>query len=39
MVNEHNGKIPRYFWAEDWERKAIHQPRLSNKKRRPSNSP
>jgi len=23
MVNEHNGKIPRDFWIEDWERKAI----------------
>ena len=23
MVNEHNGKIPRDFWLEDWERKAI----------------
>ncbi len=23
MVNEHNGRIPRDFWLEDWERKAI----------------
>jgi putative transposase len=23
MVNEHNGKIPRDFWIEDWERKTI----------------
>ena len=23
MVNEHNGKIPRDFWIEAWERKAI----------------
>lgn len=23
MANEHNGKIPRDFWIEDWERKAI----------------
>jgi len=22
-VNEHNGKIPRDFWLEDWERQAI----------------
>jgi putative transposase len=22
-VNEHNGRIPRDFWLEDWERKAI----------------
>ncbi len=22
-VNEHNGWIPRDFWLEDWERKAI----------------
>ena len=22
-VNEHNGKIPRDFWLEDWERRAI----------------
>jgi transposase InsO family protein len=22
-VNEHNGKIPRDFWLEDWEKKAI----------------
>ena len=22
-VNEHNGKIPRDFWLEDWEREAI----------------
>jgi transposase InsO family protein len=25
MVNEHNGNIPRDFWIEDWERKAIIQ--------------
>ena len=23
LVNEHNGKIPRDFWLEDWEREAI----------------
>ncbi len=23
MVNEHNGRIPRDFWLEDWEKKAI----------------
>ena len=23
MANEHNGKIPRDFWIEDWEREAI----------------
>ncbi len=23
MVNEHNGKIPRDFWLEAWEREAI----------------
>jgi transposase InsO family protein len=23
MINEHNGRIPRDFWLEDWERKAI----------------
>jgi len=23
MVNEHNGKIPRDFWIEDWEKQAI----------------
>ncbi|MEM6456189.1 MAG: DDE-type integrase/transposase/recombinase [Acidobacteriota bacterium] len=23
MANEHNGKIPRDFWLEDWEREAI----------------
>ena len=22
-VNEHNGKIPRDFWLEDWEKQAI----------------
>ena len=22
-VNEHNGKVPRDFWLEDWERQAI----------------
>ncbi|MEW6137763.1 MAG: transposase [Thermodesulfobacteriota bacterium] len=23
MLNEHNGSIPRDFWLEDWEKKAI----------------
>jgi putative transposase len=23
QVNEHNGKIPRDFWLEDWEKQAI----------------
>ena len=23
QINEHNGKIPRDWWLEDWERKAI----------------
>ena len=22
-VNEHNGKVPRDFWLEDWEKQAI----------------
>ena len=23
MANEHNGQVPRDWWLEDWEKKAI----------------